>query len=39
MEFTNDMNFPDNMADLINKDISVKVFDILMLNGETEEID
>ena len=37
------MNFPDNMfgfrRSLINEDISDKMLEVLMINGETEEID
>ena len=39
MEFTNDMKFPDNMTGIINEDISDKTLEILMVNGETDEID
>ena len=39
MEFSNDMDFPDNMARQINENISDQTLEILMLNGETEEID
>ena len=39
MEFSNDMDFPDNMARQINEDISDKKLEIFMINGETEEID
>ena len=39
MKFSNDMDFPDNMARQINENISDQTLEILMLNGETEEID
>ena len=39
MKFSNDMDFPDNMARQINENISDKTLEIQMLNGETEEID
>ena len=39
MEFSNDMDFPDNMARQINENISDKKLEILLVNGETDEID
>lgn len=33
------MNFPDNLASLINDSASEKLLEILLINGDTEEID
>ena len=33
------MNFPENLANLINESTSDKLLEVLMLSGETEEID
>ena len=39
LEFTHEMNFPQNLASLINENTSNKLLEILMLNGYTQEID
>ena len=39
MEFTNQMEFPEDLASLINESSSGKLLEILMINGNTEEID
>ena len=33
------MKFPQNLVSLINENACDKLFEILMINGETEEID
>ena len=33
------MKFPEDLASLINENTSDKLLEILMLNGDTEEID
>ena len=33
------MNFPENLKSLINEKTSDKLLEILLLNGDTEEID
>ena len=33
------MQFPENLASLINEDASSKLLEIFLLNGDSEEID
>ena len=39
LEFTNQMEFPENLASLINENSSGKLLEILMINGDSDEID
>ena len=39
LEFTNQMEFPEDLASLINEISNGKLLEILMINGNTEEID
>ena len=39
LEFTNQMEFPEDLASLINESSNGKLLEILMINGNTEEID
>ena len=39
LEFTHEMKFPENLASIINENTSQLLLEILLINGDTEEID
>ena len=39
LKFTNEMVLPENLASLINDSASNKLLEVVMINGDTQEID